>query len=114
MRKKEEKDEDTAPVMNHFRSSNDSSEVESEGENTMRSSSLRSRKRVVKKGTTIFIPHHVLMNPALVSCKTRNKLFSTAPASTLETLISVCGGDLNAINLRHSTAHRCVIILSHL
>ena len=111
MRKEKEKDEDAVLVMNQSVSSSDSSEQESEGENTMRSSSQRSHKRVVKKGTTIFIPHDVLMNPALVSYNTRNKLSSTATASTLQTLISVCGGDPKAINLHHSTAHRCVIIL---
>ena len=110
---RKEKDEDTAPVMNQFGSSSDTSEQESEVENTMRSSSLRSHKRVVKKGTTIIIPHDVLINPALVSCNTRIKRSSTATASTLETLISVCGGNPNAINLHHSTVHRCVIILSH-
>ena len=107
MRKEKEKDEDTAPVTNQSESSNDSSEQESE--NTMRPL----HKRVVKKGTTIFISHDVLMNPALTSCNTRSKLSSTATASALETLISVCGGDPNARNLHHSTAHRCVTILSH-
>ena len=87
-------------------SSSESSTQESEAEEPTTSTLKRSHKRVVKKGTTIFIPHDVLKHPSLVSFNARNKLSTTAISNTIETLMSVCDGDPSAVSLHYSTAHR--------
>ena len=68
--------------------------------------SKESHARVVKTGTTIFIPHDILKNTALVATYTRNKVSSTAISSILHSLISICGGDTNAVNLSYSSTYR--------
>ena len=97
-------------------SSSDSSTQESETEEPTTSTLQRSHKRVVKKGTMIFIPHDVLKHPFLVSSNARNKLSTTAISNNIEhlylyvmvtTLISVCHGDPSAVSLHYSTAQKC-------
>ena len=87
-------------------SSSGSSTQESKAEEPTTFTLQRSHKRVVKKGTMIFIPHDVLKHPSLLSSNARNKLSTTAISNTIETLISVCDGDPRAVSLHYSTAHR--------
>ena len=87
-------------------SSSESSTQESEAEEPTTPTLKRSHKRVVKKGTMIFIPYDVLKHPSLVSSNARNKLSTTAIFSTIETFISVSDDDPSAVSLHYSTAHK--------
>ena len=66
----------------------------------------RKHRRLIKSGTTIFIPHDILIRPDFVSTYVRNGISPTAAASMLQSLIDVCGGDPNAVNLSHNSAQR--------
>ena len=66
----------------------------------------RSHKRVVKTGTTVFIPHDILKSPQVVSAATRNKITPTALSAAITTVIDACGGNTSAVNLHWSTAYR--------
>ena len=59
----------------------------------------RSRKRVVKTETSIFVPHDILKSPQIVSTSTRKKITPTAMSATLTTIIAACGGNTDSVNL---------------
>ena len=70
-------------------SSSDSSTQESETKEPTTSTLQHSHKRVVKKGTIIFIPHDNLKHPSLVSSNARNKLSTTAISNTIEPEVGI-------------------------
>lgn len=66
----------------------------------------RSRKRVMKCGTSVFIPHDLLKYPAVVETAVRNKILPTALTCLLNSLITATSGVPSRVNLHYSTAIR--------
>ncbi len=64
------------------------------------------KKRKVKVGTTITLPHDVLQSRNLVSTSVRNKVSPTALAGIVGALIEDTGGDKKAVNLSYSMSYK--------
>ncbi|CAB4066239.1 unnamed protein product [Lepeophtheirus salmonis] len=65
-----------------------------------------SHKRLVKTGTTMFIPHDILGSPKLVSTSARNKISAKAMSACIHSLISTCHGYTYVVHLSYSSACR--------
>ena len=70
------------------------------------STTKRSRKRVVKTETSIFVPYDILRSPQVVSTSTKNKITPTAMSEALTTIIAAYGENTDSVNLHWSTAYR--------
>ena len=83
---------------------------DSDFDNTIEETSInfpeRSHKRVVKTGTTLFVPPDFLKLPGIVSAAVRNKVTPTSLTSMMRAFIEECGGDVNSVNLSYSRCHR--------
>ena len=66
----------------------------------------RSHHRVVKTGTTVFIPHDVLRKQCLISSNVRNGITPAVAATSLQALIEACDGESSQVNLSYSSAAR--------
>ena len=87
-------------------STSEESDTSAEEDGYAQSTLKRSHKRIVKTGTTIFIPHDILRSPHVVSTSIRNKITPTAMSSTMTSIIAACGGETNVVNLHWSSAYR--------
>ena len=61
----------------------------------------RSHKRIVKKGTDIFVPYDILDSKVLASIFLRNGVKPTAISEIVEGFISACGGDVSSVNVSY-------------
>ena len=69
----------------------------------------RSHKRIVKKGTEIFVPYDILDSKVLASIFLRNGVKTTAISEIVEGFISACGGDVSPVNVSYVFAYRLVL-----
>ena len=65
----------------------------------------RLHKRTVKVGTTITVPHNVMISERLNAVAVRNKVSPTALVGIVAAIIDESGGDKNAVVLGHSQSH---------
>ena len=68
----------------------------------------RNHKRLVKTGTHIFVPHDILKSGKLQSTAMRNDISPVGLAAIVQTLIEVCDGEPEKVNLHYSQSFRCV------
>ena len=63
-------------------------------------------RRQLKKGTNLFVPHDVLKSEEIASVCRRWGISPTAVSDLVRTFINVCGGEVSAVNVSYSSAHR--------
>lgn len=90
----------------HEFAESDFEEPTEDGDDDIDVSVHRSHHRVVRTGTTIFIPHDILSHPKMVEMNARLQITPTQQAGFLETLLEATGGDATKIALSYATADR--------
>ena len=84
----------------------DSDEEVTLGPSTSTPTTSRSHHRLVRPGTSVFIPHDIMKRPSLVTLATRMKMTPTQQAAFTEALIEETGGDVAKVSTSYATADK--------